>query len=585
MRGTIYLCGIVVVLSSVLSLEARVVSSANNVFDTLWPFPQAATAEGEVPLLISEETLKFVPDVPDALSSRVDRLSSRYRDIILNTTCSPKKPGARDQPEHTVEPYVMPPVHLTVASDTMPLGPGTDESYTLSLSPENASISARTYTGLVHGLEIFSQLMICIPAGPPTKIFGDALVINATRISIEDFPRFTHRAIMIDTARHFLPVTHILKVLDAMSYAHFSVLHWHITDAQSFPLVLSSLPNLTRGAYTAQDVYTTADVHAIVTHAFDRGIRVIPEIDQPGHAASWEAGYPGLTVPECGTLNPAYPGLFSLLADMFRELGDMFPDSMFHIGCDEVPFQCWNTSDVVVRWMEQHGFARDELGLKAVAAHYITEAQHTLRQASNRTPIVWQEAFDHYGPSVANPTPPPKELDKETVVELWLDPTWDWANLTDVVSGAGYNGNHHWSTAYRAIVTLGWYLDDTAVNSWDRVYTHEPLSNATCNYTSGECTCTCSEGMWRDGQCHCYNITRPSDVARVLGGEAPVWGEHIDETNWFPRVFPRALAVAERLWSHRTLNDPALAEPRLHATRCRFLRRGIMVTPLGPGFC
>eukprot|EP00041_Stephanoeca_diplocostata_P027540 m.759437 g.759437 ORF g.759437 m.759437 type:complete len:411 (+) comp23196_c1_seq6:107-1339(+) len=312
MRGTIYLCGIVVVLSSVLSLEARVVSSANNVFDTLWPFPQAATAEGEVPLLISEETLKFVPDVPDALSSRVDRLSSRYRDIILNTTCSPKKPGARDQPEHTVEPYVMPPVHLTVASDTMPLGPGTDESYTLSLSPENASISARTYTGLVHGLEIFSQLMICIPAGPPTKIFGDALVINATRISIEDFPRFTHRAIMIDTARHFLPVTHILKVLDAMSYAHFSVLHWHITDAQSFPLVLSSLPNLTRGAYTAQDVYTTADVHAIVTHAFDRGIRVIPEIDQPGHAASWEAGYPGLTVPECGTLNPAYPGLYCI---------------------------------------------------------------------------------------------------------------------------------------------------------------------------------------------------------------------------------------------------------------------------------
>ena len=71
----------------------------------------------------------------------------------------------------------------------------------------------------------------------------------------------------------------------------------------------------------------------------------------------------------------------------------------------------------------------------------------------------------------------------------------------------------------------------------------------------------------------------------MLGGEAPLWGEHIDAANLLPRAFPRLSAVAERLWSAMHLNNATAATPRLVKHRCRMLLRGVAVTPLGPGYC
>ena len=122
------------------------------------------------------------------------------------------------------------------------------------------------------------------------------------------------------------------------------------------------------------------------------------------------------------------------------------------------------------------------------------------------------------------------------------------------------------------------------------MYEREPLTNQTCTYDERgkevQCECKCPSGPWRDGKCHCYDLRKlPAQAARVLGGEAPLWGEHIDADNLQPRAFPRASAVAERLWSAMELNNATAAAPRLLKHRCRMLERGVGVTPLGPGFC
>ena len=126
---------------------------------------------------------------------------------------------------------------------------------------------------------------------------------------------------------------------------------------------------------------------------------------------------------------------------------------------------------------------------------------------------------------------------------------------------------------------------------WAQVYAREPLTNKTCTYdASGRelgCECKCPSGPWRDGTCHCYDLRKATAAqkAKVLGGEAPLWGEHIDASNLFPRAFPRASAVAERLWSAMEVNNATAATPRLLKHRCRMIERGVEVTPLGPGFC
>lgn len=184
-------------------------------------------------------------------------------------------------------PIVTPAVNLTtsrpllsltisVADLSVPLQHGADESYALSITSSTglANLSAATAWGAMRGLETFSQLTW--GADPP---------LVATDVYVADRPLFPHRGLMLDTARNYYPVADILRTIEAMGANKLNVFHWHLTDAQSFPIVLPTEPGLAeKGSYGAGMQYTPDDVKTVVEFGMSRGVRVMPEIDAPGNA-------------------------------------------------------------------------------------------------------------------------------------------------------------------------------------------------------------------------------------------------------------------------------------------------------------
>ncbi len=153
------------------------------------------------------------------------------------------------------------------------------EIYSIDINDGIALIFADSVWGAIYGLETFSQLL--------TNVGPNQFRINMT--SILDFPRFSHRGLMLDTSRHYVPINVLLQNLDAMVYNKLNVFHWHIVDDPSFPYVSQKFPDLsTKGAYNPEThVYKPEDIANVIENARDRGIRVLAEFDTPGHTQSW----------------------------------------------------------------------------------------------------------------------------------------------------------------------------------------------------------------------------------------------------------------------------------------------------------
>lgn len=406
-----------------------------------------------------------------------------------------------------------------------------DESYTLTVQAPVASLRAKRVWGALRGLETFSQLVYQDSYG--TFTINEANII--------DSPRFLHRGILIDTARHYLPVKTILKTLDAMAFNKFNVLHWHIVDDQSFPYQSITFPQLSnKGSYTLSHVYTPHDVRKVTEYARLRGIRVIPEFDTPGHTLSWGKGQKDLLT-QCysgkiptdsdGPINPMLNTTYMFLTMLFQEISKVFPDQFIHLGGDEVEFNCWASNPDIQNFMKQKGFGQDFTKLESFYMQKLLDIIASMKKRS----IVWQEVFDDKS-----------ELLPGTVIQVWK--IRDYASKLSQVTASGFP----------AILSAPWYLDWISYGQdWRKYYLVEPLD------------------------------FQGSDKQKklVLGGEACLWGEYVDATNLTPRLWPRASAVGERLWSDKNVTDLSDAYDRLAKHRCRMLRRGISAQPLFVGFC
>jgi len=154
---------------------------------------------------------------------------------------------------------------------------GDDESYRLTVTEAGVELQAATDIGALRGLETFLQLLTLDDRG-----------VWIPEVAIFDEPRFPWRGLMIDSSRHFMPVDMVKRNLDGMAAVKLNVLHWHLVDDQGFRVECLALPKLhelgSDGLY-----YTRPQIRDIIDYAADRGIRVVPEFDLPGHGTAWRS--------------------------------------------------------------------------------------------------------------------------------------------------------------------------------------------------------------------------------------------------------------------------------------------------------
>ncbi|XP_073440178.1 beta-hexosaminidase subunit beta isoform X1 [Dendrobates tinctorius] len=407
-----------------------------------------------------------------------------------------------------------------------------DESYKLIIDDNGAVLQASQVWGALRGLETFSQLVYEDDTG--------SFIVNKTQIT--DAPRFAHRGVLLDTSRHFLPLKTIILNLDAMAFNKMNVLHWHIVDDQSFPYQSIVFPELSNmGAYHPfTHIYTLTDVRLVIEYARFRGIRVIPEFDSPGHTSSWGKGQKDLLTPcykdgqpsgSFGPVNPITNETYTFIHDLFKEISLVFPDKYLHLGGDEVDFSCWKSNPDISKFMSEHGFGTDYRKLESYYIQNILDIVTKFQKGY----MVWQEVFDNHD-----------QINPDTIVEVWKGENYqeELYNVTD----AGLS----------AILSAPWYLDYISYGQdWQRYYKVEPLN---------------------------FNGTTEQKQL-VIGGEACLWGEFVDASNLMPRLWPRASAVAERLWSPKDVTSVGDAYSRLIEHRCRMVRRGINAEPLYVGYC
>ncbi|NWY46185.1 HEXB hexosaminidase, partial [Sylvia atricapilla] len=391
------------------------------------------------------------------------------------------------------------------------------EAYHLTVTEPVAVLKAPEVWGALRGLETFSQLV-------HEDDYGSFLVNES---EINDFPRFPHRGVLLDTSRHYLPLKSILINLDAMAFNKFNVLHWHIVDDQSFPYQSIYFPELSdKGAYSSNLIYTPTDVRLVIEYARLRGIRVIPEFDTPGHTQSWGKGQKDLLTPcysgrqptgSFGPVNPVWNTTYDFMTKFFKEISSVFPDEFIHLGGDEVDFSCWKSNPEVKEFMKKQGFGIDYAKLESYYVQNILD----IVSSYNKGQMVWQEVFDHKA-----------QLKPDTVVQVWK--ANNYAHELSSVTGAGLT----------AVLSAPWYLDYISYGQdWKKYYSVEPLK-----FPGSE-----------------------KQKKLVIGGEACLWGEFVDATNLTPRLWPRASAVGERLWSSSNVTNLQDAYKRLRNHRCRML--------------
>lgn len=482
-------------------------------FPPIWPMPQQYT-NGTASVSVDPRMFTFSASCSNATTD----LTNGFARFLLNAFPH----AVTNAPSGSVTS-----VSICLEQTDVPLQLYINESYTLEISTSPSAgiaIHCPTVYGCYHGLETLSQM---ISFNFDSQVYS----ILHSPWSIVDFPRFPHRGILIDTSRHFLPVATIKHIIDSVTYAKFNAIHWHIVDAISFPFDSPTYPQLGKyGAYSPQERFTTGDVTEVVEYARARGIRVMVELDTPGHSGAMCYGMPEICpVPGCTANNINNWALditknltYEVVGGLLSDLSQLFPEKLTHLGGDEVDTDCWAAHPYIVSWLNERG-----LSLTGGYEYYVKRVQG-IAWGLNRSVVGWQEIWDHFG----------TQLDKRTIIHQWLP---DSITLPLNVTSHGYR--LIWSDS------SVWYLDHLAVD-WMTMYEAEP-----CNGLPAE------------------------NCALILGGEGCQWGETVDTSDALQTIWPRAAAIAERLWSPRSLTSSVEATPRFVAFRCLLNHRGVAAAP------
>jgi N-acetyl-beta-hexosaminidase len=288
--------------------------------------------------------------------------AARYHDIIFAPVRQQASLTAAAQAEARYQDSApaATTLRVTVRDTESPTLPVTDqdESYVLDLDTDGSgSLAANTTIGALRGLESFSQLVEYSTEGE--------VQLWQLPVKITDRPHWRYRGIKVDTSRHFISIHHLQNIIRAMEAAKMNVLQWHIIDGQSFPLESKIFPSLSeKGRYCKDCSYSQAEIKALVAYARARGVRIIPELDIPGHSG-FQYGMPEIVAcpfDQSGqgsnrALDPTLNQTYTFLTEFLTEQAQVFGDPAINVYGDEVRFECWNQSATIRSWMRAHGMA------------------------------------------------------------------------------------------------------------------------------------------------------------------------------------------------------------------------------------
>ena len=394
------------------------------------------------------------------------------------------------------------------------LEPLEDESYSLIVNPGKVVLSAPTDIGVLRGFETLLQLLSADEAG-----------YYIPCVEIIDRPRFTWRGLLIDSGRHFHPVEVIKRNLDGMAALKMNVLHWHLTEDQGFRVESKVFPRLhelgSDGMY-----YTQAQIRDIIEYAADRGIRVMPEFDVPGHSTSWFVAYPefasapgpyaierrfGVAEP---AFNPADERIYPFFDKFFGEMAALFPDPYLHIGGDEVEGRHWDANPAIQAFKKKRGLADNH----ALQAYFNTRLLKILTRHGKKM-VGWDEIFQ-------------PGLPTDIVIQSWRG--------TEALVESARKG-------YQGILSNGYYID--LCQPAETHYLNDPIPSGS----------TLDEAQRK----------------LVLGGEATMWSELVTPETIDSRIWPRTAAIAERLWSQPSVRDVGDMYRRLAVVSLRLEELGL----------
>jgi len=361
--------------------------------------------------------------------------------------------------------------------------------------------------GILRGLETFLQLVLPNPPNEPRGFYLPGIVIH-------DEPRFFWRGLSLDSSRHFISLNGVKRTIDGMAAVKLNVLHWHLSDDEGFRVESKKFPRLQQFGSDGQ-FYKQSEILEIVRYARDRGIRIVPEFDVPGHSSSWFPGYPNLAsghgpyhilrqpVAPDVAMDPTKESTYRFLDGFIGEMAALFPDEYFHIGGDEVNAKVWTASPIINRFMQLQGFS----GTKDLQAYFTSRVERIASRHGKRV-VGWDDVLRAGTP-------------KTVIVESYRDQK----SLGSAVR-----------QGYRGLLSTGYYLD-LMLPASDH-YIVDPLEGDTGPLT-------------------------PAEQRRVLGGEAAMWGEIATEENLDAKLWPRLAAIAERFWSPETTKDISFMYQRL----------------------
>eukprot|EP01022_Parablepharisma_sp_SALTPOND_P020528 TRINITY_DN375_c0_g1_i4.p1 TRINITY_DN375_c0_g1~~TRINITY_DN375_c0_g1_i4.p1 ORF type:complete len:544 (-),score=33.68 TRINITY_DN375_c0_g1_i4:51-1682(-) len=433
------------------------------------------------------------------------------------------------------------------------------EYYELSITETGVDIIVYHHFGLVRALTTFSQILSL------SEYSHESYLVKNAPIIIKDEPRFSYRGLMIDTSRHFLQVSTIKRVINSMMLAKLNVLHWHLVDDDSFPMQSKHIPGLAENAtFSSKEMYTVDEIKGIVDYAKNRGVRVIPEIDTPGHSRS-----PGLFAPlnhlltcfnsvwpyrladyyrihggpPTAAFDPSLDGTYKFMENILKDLLEYFPDELVHLGGDEVLFSCWRGHKTIEEFMKKHGI-KDYTELMT---YYISKVRTILANLSqNKRAVYWSDPatfsirysendiLQYWGNS--------KSLPNLTTLyphnSFILSPN-DYCYLNCGL-GNKYGSGASWCGEYK---------------TWLKMYLFEPT-----------------------------NYTIPKE--KILGAEACAWGEANTDYNIDLKLWPRMAAFAENLWSNKEEEvDLAGLVKRLNDFSRKLNEIGIPTNPVTSQYC